>query len=163
MVLPAHEVAASSLMLMFGPRSYHPLTPFAMNTIWVTNADYARLHLLVLSHRLQFGNGPVEALNRELRRAERVAATDILPDVVTMNSRVRLRDLHSDAQLEITLVYPQYADVKAGKISILAPVATAVLGCRTGDQVTWPLPKGQARYWLEAILYQPEAIGDFSS
>ena len=136
-----------------------------MNTIWVTNADYARLHLLVLSHRLQFGNGAVEALNHELRRAERVAATDILPDVVTMNSRVRLRDLHSDAQLEITLVYPQYADVKAGKISILAPVATAVLGCRVGDKVTWPLPTGtgQATYWLEAILYQPEAIGDFSS
>ncbi|MDF7813782.1 nucleoside diphosphate kinase regulator [Hymenobacter sp. YC55] len=134
-----------------------------MNTIWVTNADYARLHLLVLSHRLQFGNGAVEALNHELRRAERVSATDILPDVVTMNSRVRLRDLHSDAQLEITLVYPQYADVKAGKISILAPVATAVLGCRVGDQVTWPLPTGQATYWLEAILYQPEATGDFSN
>ena len=154
---------ARCLMLVLGPAPSHLLTPFAMNTIWVTNADYARLHLLVLSHRLQFGNGPVEALNHELRRAERVAATDILPDVVTMNSRVRLRDLHSDAQLEITLVYPQYADVKAGKISILAPVATAVLGCRVGDKVTWPLPKGQAQYWLEAILYQPEAIGDFSS
>lgn len=131
-----------------------------MNAICITKADYATLVALVQAERHNSGNQPVGALDNELKRARLVDSTAVPPDVITMNSVVRLRELKSKQELEITLVYPKDADVGRRKISILAPVATAVLGCRVGDHVRWPLPKGIATYMIEAILYQPEAAGN---
>ncbi|UOR07385.1 nucleoside diphosphate kinase regulator [Hymenobacter aerilatus] len=131
--------------------------------IYITKPDHDRLQQLVQLERHAHGNERVEALSHELKRAQLVNSYDVLPDVITMNSRVKLRDMRSNAELEITLVYPKYADMKSRKISILAPVATAVLGCRVGDTVVWPVPNGEAKYWVEAILHQPEAAGDWVS
>jgi regulator of nucleoside diphosphate kinase len=140
-----------------------PSTPSTSGPIYVTKLDYDRLLHLVQVERHVRGTERVAALSHELKRAQLVSPDGILPDVVTMNSRVRLRDMISGAQLEITLVYPPFADSHSRKISILAPVATAVLGCRVGDQVDWPLPKGRATYWIDAVLHQPEAAGDWVS
>jgi len=129
------------------------------NPIYVTLLDYDRLIRLVQAERAAHGNERIAALSQELKRAQLLAPDEVQPDVVTMNSRVRLRELTTRAEFEITLVYPPFADIATRKISILAPVATAVLGCRVGDQVDWPLPKGQATYWVDAILHQPEAAG----
>lgn len=130
-----------------------------MQPIYITKADHAKLVTLIQAERQVGGDQPVGALDTELKRAKLVDSAVVPPDVVTMNSVVRLRELKSKTELEITLVYPKDADVGRRKISILAPVATAVLGCRVGDQVEWPLPKGTATYAIEAILYQPEAAG----
>ncbi|NVO32010.1 nucleoside diphosphate kinase regulator [Hymenobacter lapidiphilus] len=138
-------------------------TPSTSGPIYITKVDYQHLLELVRLERQQTGNRVVEGLERELRRAEMVESYDVLPDVVTMNSRVRLRNAANNSTLEITLVYPRHADIKASKISILAPVATAVLGCRPGDTVVWPMPKGEATYLVEAVLHQPEANGDMVS
>ena len=131
-----------------------------LNPICITRPDYESLRQLVEAERLTHGNGPTAALRGELQRAQLVASADVPPDVVTMNSRVRLRELGSGKELEITLVFPRVADSNTRKISILAPVATAVLGCRVGDTVAWPLPNGTATYRVEAVLHQPEATGD---
>ena len=130
-----------------------------LNPIYITRLDYDRLLLLVQTERHAHGPERIAALSHELKRAQLVAPGEVQPDVVTMNSRVRLRELTTRAELEITLVFPPYADIAARKISILAPVATAVLGCRVGDRVDWPLPKGQATYCVDAVLHQPEAAG----
>lgn len=135
-------------------------TPSTSGPIYITRLDYQHLNELTQQEREQTGNRVVERLERELKRAEIVDSYDVLPDVVTMNSRVRLRNAANNHSLEITLVYPRHADIKANKISILAPVATAVLGCRLGDTVVWPMPKGEAKYFVEAVLHQPEAAGD---
>lgn len=135
-------------------------TPSTSGPIYITKVDYQHLLELVQQERQQTGNRVVERLERELKRAEMVDSYDVLPDVVTMNSRVRLRSAANDSTLEITLVYPRHADIKANKISILAPIATAVLGCRPGDMVVWPMPKGEATYYVETVLHQPEASGD---
>lgn len=137
--------------------------PSTSGPIYITKVDYQRLLELVRLERQQTGNRVVEGLERELRRAEMVESYAVLPDVVTMNSRVRLRNAANNSTLEITLVYPRHADIKTKKISILAPVATAVLGCRPGDTVVWPMPKGEATYFVEAVLHQPEADGDIAS
>jgi regulator of nucleoside diphosphate kinase len=79
-----------------------------------------------------------------------------------MNSRVRLRDLDSGEQMEVSLVYPSASDAAAKKISILAPIGTAILGYRKGDVVEWEVPAGMRRLEVEDVLYQPEASGDFS-
>jgi regulator of nucleoside diphosphate kinase len=78
-----------------------------------------------------------------------------------MNSRVKLVDLESDETMEYTLVFPQDADLAEGKISVLAPIGTAMLGYRVGDVFSWQVPSGERRIRVEAILYQPEAAGDY--
>ena len=131
-------------------------------TIYLTKADHAKLLDLVQAERRTSGDQVTGPLGNELKRAKLVDSTAIPPDIITMNSVVRLRELKSKTELEITLVYPKDADMTQRKISILAPVATAVLGCRVGDQIKWPVPKGTATYEVEAILYQPEAAGDMT-
>ena len=131
--------------------------------IYVTRLDYERLMRLVRQEHPPAAAGAVAALEHELGRAHLVDSYSILPHVVTMNSRIKLREFKSDHALEITLVYPENADEARHRLSILAPVAIAVLGCRLGDKVQWPTPHGPVTYWVDAILHQPEAAGDWDS
>ncbi|MDR4458971.1 MAG: nucleoside diphosphate kinase regulator [Nitrospirales bacterium] len=103
----------------------------------------------------------LESLIEELDRAHIVLPEDIPADVVTMNSRVRLSDPSKEEDLIYTLVFPRDADSGAGKISVLAPIGTAILGYRVGDIIEWPVPLGTRKVKIEEVLYQPEAAGDF--
>jgi regulator of nucleoside diphosphate kinase len=104
----------------------------------------------------------ISILQEELGKAEVVEPDQIPPDVVTMRSTVKLRHPDTSRFLEIQLVYPEEANFKQGKVSIFAPVASALLGNRKGDTVCWPAPGGMTRMIIEDILYQPEASGDLS-
>jgi regulator of nucleoside diphosphate kinase len=90
-----------------------------------------------------------------------VDSRDVPPDVVTVNSKVELLDLDKNEKMIFVLVFPNEADINQGKISILAPVGTAILGYRVGDKVIWRVPAGQRRIKIQKILYQPEASGDY--
>ncbi len=98
-------------------------------------------------------------LEHELERATTVAPEEVPPNVITMNSTARLRDLDTDEVFDYTLVYPREADAQAQKISILAPVGTALLGYRVGDVIEWPIPAGKIRLKVEEVTYQPERAG----
>ena len=100
-------------------------------------------------------------LMEDLDRANLVEPRDIPADVVTMNSRVQLRNLDSGTEMIFTLVYPTGADASQDKVSVLAPVGSAVLGYRVGDVIEWKVPAGKRRLKIEKVLYQPEANGDF--
>ena len=76
-------------------------------------------------------------------------------------STVRLKDLDSSKELIYSLVFPKEADVDKGKISVLAPVGTAMIGYRVGDIIEWEVPSGLRRLKVEEVLYQPEASGDY--
>lgn len=131
----------------------------AERAIYIADDDRARLDALirrVLDHPgLQATHPYLAALAGELRRARVVPRAEIPRDVVTMNSTVRLRDLETDEDETYTLVYPDEADIEANKISVLAPVGTALLGYRAGDHVEWPVPAGVARLRVEEVLFQP--------
>jgi regulator of nucleoside diphosphate kinase len=131
--------------------------------IWVTDADLERLRKLLEGTRLWSTRDRehLERLHDELDRAHVVPAADIPPDVVTMHSRLRLRDLDAGQDMVLTLVFPSDADVDQGKISILAPLGTAVLGYRRGDTFEWPVPGRVRRLHVAEVLYQPEAAGDY--
>lgn len=132
-----------------------------MNTaIYLTEKDYQRLHNLVQAQRLVSGPSAVEALGKELKRARVVASEEIPADVVTMNSLVRLREVKSSSEINITIVFPKDADLSNWRVSVLAPIGTAALGCRVGDVVEWAAPQGTVSYEVEEIIYQPEAAGD---
>jgi len=83
------------------------------------------------------------------------------PDVITMNSKVRVRDMQTREESEYTLVFPHAADIKQGKISVLAPIGTALLGYKTGDVIRWEVPAGTRVLKVLSVLYQPEAAGDY--
>ncbi len=100
----------------------------------------------------------IQQLKGELDRAEVVAPEKIPADVITMNSRVVLTDLEDNSRLELTLVYPPDAQ-EEGKVSILAPIGTAMLGYRVGDVFEWDTPAGKASLRVDEILYQPESAG----
>jgi regulator of nucleoside diphosphate kinase len=127
-------------------------------TLIISNADRERLEALIESARMysHFREDYLAALEGELQRARVLAADKVPADVVTMNSVVRLRDLDSDEMEEYELVYPADADVSLNRISILAPVGTAILGYRLGDVIGWPVPAGLRRLRVEEVLYQPE-------
>ena len=132
-----------------------------MNTkkpIYVTETDAKRLELLVAAVNAA-GTGSLE---EELSRAAVVAPEAIPRGVVTMNSRVRFRDELTGEQSEVALVYPEHADIAAGKISVLAPVGTALLGLTEGDSIEWLVPSGKQRVLtVVSVLFQPEAEGSY--
>lgn len=131
--------------------------------IVITEADRGRLQELLAGVR-GAKRQEVENLDRlegELERAEIVEPQDVPSNVVTMNSRVRLLDVDRNETMEIDLVYPASADGANGKVSILAPIGTAILGFREGDTVTWPVPGGTRRLRIEKVLSQPEREGNF--
>jgi regulator of nucleoside diphosphate kinase len=103
----------------------------------------------------------LEELRQELDRAEIVSQEAVPPDVATMNSRVHLRILDSEEEMTCSLVFPEDADIHRNKMSVLAPVGTALLGYGVGDVVEWEVPAGLIRLKIEEILYQPEASGDY--
>ena len=103
----------------------------------------------------------MEDLVFEIERSVELAPREIPRDVITMNSSATVTDLDSGSSSTYTLVFPWDADYQKGRISVLAPLGTALLGYRVGNVVEWQVPAGTRRLRIEAIAYQPEAAGDF--
>jgi regulator of nucleoside diphosphate kinase len=132
------------------------------NDLVISSFDKERLtRLLEETDTSAADRAELEDLTREIERGAEVRPEEIPPDVVTMNSTVRLTDLESGSSHLYTIVFPSDADVDKGKISILAPLGTALLGYRVGDVINWHLPRGDRRLRIDEIVYQPEAAGDF--
>jgi regulator of nucleoside diphosphate kinase len=134
-------------------------TSMKKRTIIMTAADHEELTCAIaatgkLSER---GRSETNALEAEIARAQIVDASDLLPNVITMNSRAELLDLDTGERMEFTLVFPIDADIEAGKISILAPLGTAMLGYRVGDEFEWAVPYGLRRLKVTHVHFQPEA------
>ena len=126
----------------------------------LTRLDVQRLEQLIDS--LPETTPGIEALQAELDRAETIVGHEEVPaGVVTMNSRVHCREESSGKDYRLTLVYPKDVNGHTDRISILAPVGSALLGLRVGDVIDWPMPGGRsARLHVLAIRYQPEAAGE---
>ncbi len=132
--------------------------------IQVTKTDHERLTQLLdsMQHVPARDRVCLDKLRGELDRARIITPKRVKPDVITMNSTVKLRDLDNNDLYEYQLVYPEDADPENNKVSILAPVGTALLGFSIGDTVEWPVPAGVRHFQIEDILYQPEASGDYT-
>jgi regulator of nucleoside diphosphate kinase len=104
-----------------------------------------------------------ESLEGELRRASIVAHRDVPADVVTMNSEVTYEDVATGARRTIRVVFPRDADASAGRVSVLAPIAAALLGLRVGQEIDWRVPRGLTRLRVVEVGYQPEAAAQLES
>jgi regulator of nucleoside diphosphate kinase len=133
--------------------------------IYITTSDYHRLSGLIEMSRERNGEADREYLDQleeELGRAELVNPKEIPADVITMRSKVRLKDLKSGETVMYSLVFPFEANSNEGQISVLAPIGTALLGNRSGDVVESRVPSGLRRLKVKEILYQPEAAGNYN-
>ncbi|MCH8530068.1 MAG: nucleoside diphosphate kinase regulator [Saccharospirillum sp.] len=129
--------------------------------IIISSLDADRLDALLESLPKGAFPGKTE-LEEELARADIVDPKQVPPTVVTMNSTVRFRVASSKEEFSLTLVYPKDHDASGDKISILAPVGSALLGLSQGDDIEWPKPGGGTlKVHIEEVVYQPERAGEY--
>ena len=128
--------------------------------IVLTSRDFDRLEALLDS--LPRNGFPDKAnLQTELKRAEVVPPEKIPPDVVTMNSTVRFTIAGSSEDFRLTLVYPKDVESQPDRISVLAPIGSALLGLSVGDELEWPRPGGgMTKVRVVEVVYQPERSGE---
>jgi regulator of nucleoside diphosphate kinase len=132
--------------------------------ICITESDFDRLRKLIgvmSASDIDKSQEYLEMLENELDLAEIVEPQNIPKDVITMRSKVRLLDVDSGKEVVYSLVFPNEADLDKGKISVLAPIGTAMIGYKAGDTIEWEVPAGLRRLRVEEVLYQPEAAGDY--
>lgn len=136
----------------------------SQRNIYITNQDQQRLTDMLEEAlaRNSRDSGFLKELARELALAQAVDPKDVPADVVTMNSRVVLQDVESGERMEYTLVFPEKADIENGRLSVVSPIGTAILGYAKGDTLSWQTPGGPRKLKILDIPYQPEAAGDFT-
>ena len=128
----------------------------------MTEFDLRRLDALLERIRHQIKPSPtLTVLEREIERAEVVKPEEVPANVVTMNSQVQILDLDTSERRSVTLVFPAMAGIDEGRVSVLAPLGTALLGSREDASIEWATPRGVRRLRVERIVYQPEAAGRF--
>ncbi|HVL74929.1 MAG TPA: nucleoside diphosphate kinase regulator [Noviherbaspirillum sp.] len=120
-----------------------------------------RMRLVDLLGRLQTGTAAVDLLRRKLAMARLLLPQEMLPDVVTMNTRVMFLDLDTEGEYGLKLTYPEEAAMP-GDISVLTPVGAALFGLRVGQDIKWQGRSGR-RLGVRVlkIVYQPEADGQY--
>ncbi|HPG01392.1 MAG TPA: nucleoside diphosphate kinase regulator [Kiritimatiellia bacterium] len=129
--------------------------------ILITVKDRERLEeLLEVAREFHFRyRGDLQKLADELQRSRTMDPSEMPATVVTMNSRVKLVDVDTGEEMEYTLVFPNEAGIDAGRLSVLSPVGTAILGYRVDDVIEWEVPGGRRRIRIVSVPYQPEAAG----
>lgn len=126
----------------------------------ISSLDADRLYDLMESLPAGSFAGEKE-LEAELGRATIVEPKDIPSTVVTMNSTVNFIVESTQEEFTLTLVYPKNIDDSGDKISIFAPVGSALLGLSQGDEIEWPKPNGGIiKVKIKEVTYQPERTGE---
>ena len=125
------------------------------NQLIITNRDLDKLR-----HVIDLHDTPAsELLDSELQRATVVDPHEVPPTVVTMNSEVAYEDLATGERRRVQIVFPNEADPARGKVSVMAPIGSALIGLSIGQEIEWPVPAGRKRIRVLEIPYQPEASG----
>jgi len=131
--------------------------------IYITEFDMQRLSTIVeeAHHIYARDQKYLEDLQNELFDCIVIAPSEVPPNVITMNSEFSVQEVESGKVVKYMLVFPERANISEKKISVLAPIGTALLGCRVGDLVEWKAPSGMKTVKIVEIHYQPEAVGDY--
>ncbi|WP_159917633.1 nucleoside diphosphate kinase regulator [Pantoea sp. 18069] len=128
--------------------------------IILSSLDLDRIEALLAAIPASVFPGKAD-LEAELDRADVVEPAQMPPNVVTMNSTVQFEILETRQDFRLTLVYPRDIDGSADRVSIFAPVGSALLGLSVGDELAWPGPGGKSMtVRVTGILYQPESAGE---
>lgn len=92
-----------------------------------------------------------EKLELELRGARQILNKDLPADVVTVNTKVRVKEIESGQEFTYTILPPAKARNKHNTISILSPIGVAMVGYRQGSELRWEMPEGVKGYRIEEV------------
>lgn len=126
--------------------------------IYIANDDHAKLRLLLDSLGATNRSPAVQKLRGELDRAVVLDANAVPANVVTLNAKFEMEDLSTGEVDAYTLVFPDKANVDQQMLSVLAPIGTAVLGYREGDEVEWATPGGLRRFRIRRVTRSEAAL-----
>jgi regulator of nucleoside diphosphate kinase len=131
-------------------------------SITVTVNDYKRLMGLIEFASLKEKMPEIaNRLHSTLSSAKTKPQDCINNRIVTMNSRVRLQDVKTKTEAEVTITYPHEAYPRGGKISVLSEIGLALFGREEKDKVSWKAPGGVRAFEITEVIYQPEASGEY--
>ncbi|HEX2891015.1 nucleoside diphosphate kinase regulator [Vineibacter terrae] len=132
-------------------------TTVALPPITLTADNHERLSRLA-DAAADGMSAEADFLAREVDRAVVVDPERIAPQIVTMNSRCVFRDDANGSDRTVTLVYPEDEDAAAGRISVLTPIGSALIGLAEGQSMSWRTRSGERRVLtLLKVAFQPEA------
>ncbi|APG24532.1 nucleoside diphosphate kinase regulator [Syntrophotalea acetylenica] len=131
--------------------------------IYITETDYEKLEELIdgMKRSGVRDRDDLNSLEEELDKCKIVDQREVPSNVVTLNSRIRFRDLDTGQETITTLVFPNKANFSEGRISVTSQIGTALLGYTVGDVIEWKVRAGNKTIRIEEIIYQPEAAGDY--
>jgi regulator of nucleoside diphosphate kinase len=96
------------------------------------------------------------ALLSELERADVWPGTAIPADVVRIGSIIEF-EVDDGRRLKLQLVLPKYADINAGRISVLTPVGAALIGLSPRQSMEWSGNDGKARVLTVLTVSHPQS------
>lgn len=124
--------------------------------------DYERLSALAHAANKRMPDLAAD-LADEIGRAHVLAKGRHPEHVVCMNSEVEFRDDTTGRIQTVRLVYPEAADITEGKISVLTPVGTALIGLPEGQSITWESPSGELRQLTVLAVREYETVGELQA
>lgn len=124
--------------------------------IFVTRNDYYKLRMLVASALYSPAHGALKSLRRELDRAIVLDPKALPQGVVTIDSYVEFEDTGSGEVESYTITYPDCENLQERRLSILAPIGTALIGCQEGDLLHWTTAGCMRRLRIRRVS-QPSA------
>ncbi len=124
------------------------------NNLILTKEDHRLLtsYLNGLFGKTAFDRKNLEDLRGELRKAKLVSSDSIPLDIVRLNSKVAIKAEDDTRVMNVILVTPDKANIKEQKISIFAPIGTALIGFRKGQQINWEVPAGKKTFTILEVI-----------
>lgn len=113
------------------------------------NAEYE-----AAKERQSMVEGRIAEVQSKIASAEVINPQDIKSDRIVFGATVKLMDVEDETEQTYQIVGVDEADVKAGKVSILSPLARAVIGKKTGEVVAVLSPKGEREYEIKGFEYK---------
>lgn len=107
--------------------------------------DYQMLRELIKRNQNSELSKDAENLSNELDRAIVIQKEEINKNIIRINSEVEFEEVKSKKVMKFKIVLPEFSNLKEGKISILAPLGTALIGFSQHDSITWKMPSGETQ------------------
>lgn len=124
---------------------------YRQNPVVLTEADYQ----LLRPYMSRLSENDEMSLAHELKRAIIVQKDAFPAHGIGINSKVVVEDMDTHQTSEWIMVMPEFADIKQRKVSVLAPLATALIGFRKGERVTWMMPGGLRHLYIKDVINHP--------
>lgn len=120
----------------------------------VRKDDYDTILSIVKNGQYAYGfdRHNVEELHSELKKAVLLEKDAFPRDVVRLNSSVRIQEDKTGKEMRFMVVTPDKANIREGKISVMAPIGTALIGFRQGQKVKWRVPAGSRVFTIMEVI-----------